>query len=198
MDTSALLIDVPDEIRTERLILRVPGAGDGPTICAAVRESLDRLRPWMPWAQAEPTAAANEAYARQARVQFLLREVLDYHGYLAASPTRFVLAGGLHHIDWTVPRLEVGYWVHTAFEGQGYVREAVAAFTRLAFETLGAARLEIRCDANNVRSAAVARAVGYSREGVLRQHERRPDGSLRDTVVFARVRTDAAPGAAGR
>ena len=194
MQGNPVLIDVPEEIRTERLILRVPRAGDGPTVYAAVRDSLYGLRPWMPWAQAEPTVEANEAYARQARIQFLMRQVLDYHGYLLAAPGQFVLASGLHSIEWSVPRLEIGYWVRSAFEGQGYVREAVAALTCLAFDTLGAARVEIRCDADNVRSAAVARASGYVEEACLRQHERKPDGGLRDTLVFAHLRP---PGGAG-
>ena len=188
MATNPLLLDVPTEIHTERMILRVPRPGDGPTLLEAVAQGVDRLRPWMPWAQGEPTLEGNEAYARQAAAQFLLRNVLDYHGYLAAAPDRFVLAGGLHSIEWSVPCFEIGYWVATPFEGQGYVREAVSAFTRLAFETLGAVRVEIRCDADNARSAAVARASGYIEEARLRQNARRPDGGLRDTLVFARVR----------
>jgi ribosomal-protein-serine acetyltransferase len=189
MNSNPLLIDVPTELRTERLVLRVPRPGDGATVYRAVAQSLERLRPWMPWAQPEPTLEASEAYARQAAAQFLLRSVLDYHGYLAAAPERFVLAGGLHTIDWSVPRFEIGYWVATPFEGQGYVREAVAAFTHLAFDTLDAERVEIRCDADNERSASVARACGYVQEARLCAHERRPGGSLRDTLVFARVRT---------
>ncbi len=38
------------ELHTERLLLRVPHAGDGPMVTASVRESLTELKQWMPWA----------------------------------------------------------------------------------------------------------------------------------------------------
>ena len=43
-----LLIDVPERIETDRLILRCPRPGDGAVVNAAVCESLDALRPFMP------------------------------------------------------------------------------------------------------------------------------------------------------
>lgn len=191
MANDPLLIDVPASLRTARLVGRVPAPGDGAALVAAVTANRMRLRPWMPWAEAEPTLEGSEAYVRRSAALFALREVLDYHWYQAANEARFVAAGGLHTIDWSVPRFELGYWVHGDFEGQGYVRELVGALTELAFLRLGAARVEIRCDATNRRSAAVAEAGGYTLEACLRAHQRRPDGSLRDTLVFARVRTEA-------
>ena len=46
--------------------------------------------------------------------------------------------------------------------GHGYAREAVALLSRLAFDTLGANRVEIRCDAENTASRRVAEASGYT------------------------------------
>ena len=65
-----LLIDVPERIETERLVLRVPRAGDGPVVNAAVCASLDELAPWLPWAGTVPSVDESEAHCRrqQARV----------------------------------------------------------------------------------------------------------------------------------
>jgi RimJ/RimL family protein N-acetyltransferase len=49
-------------------------------------------------------------------------------------------------------------------------------------------RVEIRCDARNAPSAAVAERAGYTLEARLRQHRRAPDGTLADTLVYARLR----------
>ena len=58
--------------------------------------------------------------------------------------------------------------------------------TRFAFEALGARRVEIRCDARNVRSQAVARRAGYELEATLRKHMVAADSVLRDTLIFVR------------
>jgi RimJ/RimL family protein N-acetyltransferase len=53
---------------------------------------------------------------------------------------------------------------------------------------LGANRVEIRCDAKNERSAAVARRGGFPLEGTLRNEDRCPmTNELRDTLVFAKI-----------
>jgi RimJ/RimL family protein N-acetyltransferase len=94
----------------------------------------------------------------------------------------------LHRIDWAVPKFEIGYWVRTPLAGQGYVSEMVHALRAMAFETLNAERVEIRCDNANERSWRVAERCGFTLEGVLRRDSRAPDGSVRDTRVYARVR----------
>lgn len=188
--TNPLLIDVPERLQTARLLLRVSQAGDGAVVCEAVRESLDRLRPWMPWAQTAPEPEQQEQHQRRSRAAFLLRDDLTWLMFerLGDGEGLFVGGVGLHRIDWDVPRFEVGYWVRTGFEGQGLVAEAVRALTRLAFDRLAAARVEIRMDGTNLASRRVAERCGYTLEGVLRHNGLTPAGALRDTCVYARVR----------
>jgi RimJ/RimL family protein N-acetyltransferase len=90
-----------------------------------------------------------------------------------------------------VPRFEIGYWVRASLEGQGYITEAVNGITDFAFNVLGAMRVEIRCDARNTRSAAVAQRAGYVQEARMRCQRRDPFGELTDTLVFARIADDA-------
>ncbi|MFI5842260.1 bifunctional pyridoxamine 5'-phosphate oxidase family protein/GNAT family N-acetyltransferase [Catenuloplanes sp. NPDC051500] len=54
-----------------------------------------------------------------------------------------------------------------------------------AFEQLGAVRVEWHTDLRNVRSQAAIERLGAVREGVLRRHRRRADGTWRDTVLYA-------------
>ena len=53
-----------------------------------------------------------------------------------------------------------------------------------AFEECGFGRVKIQTDRINLRSQAAIAKLGAVREGVLRRHMVRPDGSTRDTVVF--------------
>lgn len=181
-----ILFDFPYSFETERLTLRGPLPGDGRGVREAVLESQEELKPWMPWAMEVPSEEDYEVRVREGQLKFLARE--DLWLMLLLKDTGTVIGGsGLHRIDWRVPRFEIGYWVRSSYAGQGYITEAVEGITAFAFNILGARRLEIRCDAKNTRSAAVARRAGYVLEGTFRNDARDHFEQLRDTHVFARV-----------
>lgn len=75
----------------------------------------------------------------------------------------FVGNASFHHLGWSVPKCELGYWNRTSRAGEGLVREGVAALAEMAERDLGARRLEIRCDTRNRRSTRVAEACSGSR-----------------------------------
>lgn len=54
----------------------------------------------------------------------------------------------------------------------------------------GFGRVKIQTDAVNERSQAATAKLGATREGVLRRHTRRADGTFRDTVVFSVLRDE--------
>ena len=58
----------------------------------------------------------------------------------------------------------------------------------LCFERLGCERVELKTDIRNTRSQAAIARLGATREGVLRAHMRRADGSLRDSVLFSIIK----------
>ena len=59
-----------------------------------------------------------------------------------------------------------------------------------AFETLGANRVQIRCDARNERSRRVAEGSGFVFEGRHRRDALALDGTLRDTLYFSMLREE--------
>ncbi|GIP36985.1 ribosomal-protein-serine acetyltransferase [Paenibacillus sp. J31TS4] len=185
--TDPILLDFPDRFESERLWIRAPLWGDGTALNEAVKESLDALRPWMPWALAVPTIEQSEAGIRRSRLQFLERT--DLRLLLVHKETgQLVGSSGLHRMDWQARKFEIGYWVRTSYEKQGYVTEAVHAITAFAIQELQANRIEIRCDSRNSRSAKVAERAGFTLEGILRNDKRDVDGSLRNTMIFSKVR----------
>jgi RimJ/RimL family protein N-acetyltransferase len=181
-----LLLDIPEILDTPRLELRPPRRGDGPLVNAAILESLPELQPWMPWADPAPTIEDSEEFARRAHAAFLARQELNWL-FVVKETGDLAGVGGIHSIDWGVPRAELGYWARTRYAGRGLVHEAVEALTRLGFGCLGLVRMEILCDCRNERSARVARAAGYMQEGLLRLPSRGARAELRDMLLFARV-----------
>lgn len=179
-----ILRDFPESFETERLLVRSPLPGDGPEMHAAVNESLDELTSWLDWPKNHATVEDSEANVRRARVRFLERTDLMLLLFLKGTGT-LVGASGLHRIDWSVPRFEIGYWCRTRFAGRGYVTEAVRGIAAFAFRELGAKRVEIRGDSLNERSARVAERAGFALEGELRNAEVGPVGEPRNTLIFS-------------
>jgi N-acetyltransferase len=68
--------------------------------------------------------------------------------------------------------------------------EAKLLLLRHCFEDCGFGRVKIQTDALNTRSQAAIAKLGAQREGVLRRHTRREDGTFRDTVVFSILREE--------
>jgi RimJ/RimL family protein N-acetyltransferase len=187
----ALLIDVPERIETARLVLRCPRRGDGAVVNAAVVASHAELDPWLPWATTQPTLEESEATCRRQHARFLLREdlVMLIFARDASGGEGELLGGtGLHRIDWTLRRFEIGYWRKTGCEGRGIVTEAVTALARMAFDALEARRVDIRVDNDNERSWKVAERAGFTLEALLRFDSLTPGGEPRSTRVYARVR----------
>ena len=178
---------IPDSFESARLIFRPPHPDEAADINTAVCESIDRLRPWMIWAQRPPTLEESRRFAGEAHAKFLARQELSLQ-MRRKSDSLLVGMTGFHDIDWTVPKLEIGYWARTNYTGQGYITEAVHCLTRLAFEILNANRVEIRMDDRNEKSWRVAERAGFPLEGILRNDERAPTGELRDTRIYAKVR----------
>lgn len=178
----------PEQFESERLIIRFPRPlEDAAQVNAGVLSSLDELIPWMPWARQPYNLEQQIESLEKARQDSL--EGADFRLLLFAKETgELVGSSGLHRINWKVRKFEIGYWAVTAHSGKGYITEAVERITQYCIEELQANRVEIRCDALNVKSAAVPKRLGFKLEGVLRKDDVDPNGNLRDTFVFAKVR----------
>lgn len=189
--SSPTLVTLPTQLDSPRLHMRVLQQGDGAILNAAVVESFANLHRWIPWARELPSVADSETFARESAATFRVREQVPM---LLFRRQDGVLVGssGLHHMLWDIPAFEIGYWLRDSAVGQGYMLEAVQAQVQMAFETLQAERLVIRCDALNTRSAAVARRAGFMLEGRLRHDHRNNYGELADMLLFSLLREDYA------
>jgi RimJ/RimL family protein N-acetyltransferase len=180
---------------TPRLVIRCWQPADAPLLKAAVDSSIEHLLPWMPWAANEPTDIETKiALIRRFRGQFDLGQDFVY-GIFDRAETQALGGTGLHTRLGSDAR-EIGYWVRADRINQGIAAEATAALTRVAFEIDKLDRVEIHCDAENVRSAAVPRKLGFTHEATLRR--RRVAGKVRDTLVWTLLAEEYGASAAAR
>lgn len=162
------IINPAYRIETERLVVRCYEPADARLLMESVQESVEHLKPWMPWAHDEPQPLEQKLRGvLRFRGRFDLQE--DYiYGIFNREETRLLGGTGLHTRVGD-RQLEIGYWIHTDFVKKGFATESSAALTKVAFEIVGIHRLEIHCDPHNLASAAVPRKLGFTHEGTLRQ-----------------------------
>lgn len=91
-----------------------------------------------------------------------------------------------YDIDASVPTLAIGYTWYAARVQRTHVNSACKRLLLgHAFETLGMRTVYLHTSHQNLRSQAAIERLGARRDGVIRQHRKHKDGSLRDTVAYS-------------
>ncbi|MFY9139126.1 GNAT family N-acetyltransferase [Zwartia sp.] len=91
-----------------------------------------------------------------------------------------------HDIIPSVARLEIGYTWYAKSHQRSHVNTACKLLLlEHAFDTLGAAVVGWRTDNFNHASQRAIERLGAKRDGVLRHHALRRDGTVRDTVMYS-------------
>lgn len=162
------IINPAYRIETKRLVVRCYEPSDACLLMESVQESVEHLKPWMPWAYDEPLPFEQKLRGvRRFRGKFDLQE--DYvYGIFNPEETKLIGGTGLH-TRLGENQLEIGYWIHKDFINRGLVTESTAALVKVAFEVIHIHRLEIHCDPGNQASASIPRKLGFTHEGTLRQ-----------------------------
>ena len=139
---------------------------------------------WKLWytnvpAPADVDAWIDAALARQSAGEQLAFTVRDAGGRIVGSTRCYELLP-------ETPRLCIGYtWYAQSVQRTGLNTEAKLLLLGHAFEALGCASVGFHTSIHNAASRAAIARLGAREEGILRQHLRHRDGSLRDTVCFS-------------
>jgi RimJ/RimL family protein N-acetyltransferase len=106
--------------------------------------------------------------------------VIDVAGGRVIGSTRY------HDIVPAVERLEIGYtWYGTSWQRSAVNTTCKLLLMTHAFETLGAQLVGWRTDNYNFASQRAIERLGARKDGVLRHHALRRDGTVRDTVMYS-------------
>src|ERR1700749_1002575 len=173
----------PNElIEHAQVTLRRFRADDRDALFHAVTESLDHLRPWMPWAADYSLASAEEYLARSIKGW---DEGTEYNYAITTAGALVGIIGLMARIG--PGGLEIGYWVHRAYIRRGLATAASAALVQEAFRLPGVDRVEIVHDELNIASAGVPRKLGFT-EVWRRPLDFRPPAGSGTGVVWCLTR----------
>ena len=137
---------------------------------------------------ARAVAAALDAAVRGERQAYVVRLAVDSD--LGAART-VVGTSSLGEWDLVNERVHLGWTAYgPRWWGTRVNPECKLLLLGHAFDDCGFGRVKIQTDLRNERSQAAIARLGATREGVLRRHQRRADGTFRDTVVFSVLRDE--------
>lgn len=140
---------------------------------------------WNLWFTSAPAPGQAQAYVEAAlqghaaglMLPFAIREKTS--GAIVGT-TRF------YDVAPELPRMAIGYtWYAKSWQKSHLNTACKRLLLRHAFEALGCVAVEFHTDHRNLDSQRAIERLGAQRDGVLRAHKRRPDGTLRNTVCYS-------------
>lgn len=155
----------------------------------ALFAALDDERVWAAGYSGGPAARPSDPKGWLERIETARREqrVMYTVRLVSGDPAgRVVGTTSLGDVDLLNERVHLGWTAYAPEVWSTPVNpECKLLLMQHAFDDCGFGRVKIQTDLINTRSQAAIAKLGAAREGVLRRHMRRADGSWRDTVVFA-------------
>ncbi len=165
---------------TDDVDLREFRDGDAVGVLNTVLANREHLMPFMEWMNPNYSLVDAREFVAQSIVDARQKKSLAF-GIFRGE--KFIGATGFSTFDRESKAAEIGYWIDKNEEGKGIVSKACKLLINHAFTELKLNRIQIRCAAENVRSAAIPEKFGFVKEGVLRQSQFR-NGRLHDFLVY--------------
>jgi N-acetyltransferase len=140
---------------------------------------------WELWFTVVPSPNEAQAYVSSglqglADGHMLPWVVRDLNSGAVIGSTRY------HDIAADIDRVEIGYTWYAKSRQRSHVNSTCKLMLlEHAFETLGCKVVGLRTDNFNFRSQRAIEGLGAKKDGVIRHHKARPDGTVRDTHMYS-------------
>ena len=104
------LIDLPDSLIGDKVMLRPYRRGDGKVFFESVDKDREHLATWVAWVDQYKSVDDAEAYVRRMQSKWAARTALIV-GIFSRDGSRHYGGTGFHAFDWDVPAFELGYFL---------------------------------------------------------------------------------------
>ncbi|MFT4058385.1 MAG: GNAT family protein [Legionella sp.] len=172
-------------IETERLLLEPIKEEYYQVLNKEIKKSHSFLSQWLFWVTPIPTEEETKAFCIDCHEKYLRNENLQLAIF---DKTHKVFMGciGIHSFNYKNEKnsFNIGYWMGTDFSHQGYMSEALKALCDYSFKTLGATKIYITNDAENMPSNKLAKNSGFLLIESIKNHIKNVNGEHRDTNVY--------------
>jgi RimJ/RimL family protein N-acetyltransferase len=183
---SRILINLPEVIETQHLLLQMPKAGWGEKLHRAMIDGYEDYVKWLNWPNSIPTPESVEKECRQQHAEFILR---DFIRYLIIEKSNGEVIGRCafpsFQTNWLIPQFGIAYFIRRSKRRNGYATEAAHAMSLLAFKVLKARKVEIYCEAENISSCKIPEKLNFDLEYCQRGGWPRADGELANLKTYS-------------
>ncbi len=156
----------------------------------ALRTAASDGRLWELWYTAVPEPDKVETYIEAALAGQRDGRMLPWAVRELASGT-IVGSTRYHDIVAEIDRVEIGYtWYARSWQRTHVNTACKLLLMQHAFETLGCQVVGLRTDNFNFASQRAIEALGAKKDGVIRHHHARRDGTVRDSVMYSVLRAE--------
>ena len=175
-------------LTTERLLLRDVTVEDFPWYVAHF--SRPEVAEGQGCAPPPDEEAAQADFERRILEPFAAKDGIRWGLVLREDPSPLIGSAGVFYIDAKVRSCEFGYDLDPAYWGRGLMIEACRAILDFVFTQMGMNRVAALLMPRNLRSRAVVERLGFTQEGVMREHGVDERGELVDDVLFSLLRRE--------
>jgi RimJ/RimL family protein N-acetyltransferase len=163
----------PEHIEIDEFHLRRYTRDDALELHEAIKASYAEIHPWMPWCVEPIKIEEQHDFIERGFLAWATGRAFNYR----ISDADGAQIGAISLMDRVGPGgLEIGYWLRTDATGGGIITRAVRRLTEIGLGLPEISRIEIHCDAANVRSAAVPKRLGYRLDAVVEAEEAKAPG----------------------
>ncbi|MCH2156674.1 MAG: GNAT family N-acetyltransferase [Opitutales bacterium] len=141
---------------------------DALAIFRETEQSRSYLREFLPWLDSIKSVDDTRKF-----IDAELRRCLDQRCDVASIWYQGDFAGivSLYNLNWPNRSAAIGYWLGQRFQGHGLMTQAVRVLVDNALNQMRLNRIEIRAHVENIRSQKIAKRLGFSHEGTLKEVE---------------------------
>lgn len=170
----------------EKLSLKLRHKEDAEAVFLLTDTNREYLREWLPWVDATTTKEDTQKYIEEQLIEFENKTATDFG---VCYEGEWVGSAGFHTIKNENRWAEIGYWLAKEHEGKGIMTECVKVLIKYGFDELNLHRIQIACDARNIKSKAIPERLGFKQEGVLRQNHKHQE-EFSDGLVYGLLREE--------
>ena len=156
------------ELSSENIMIRKIRMEDTELLAVAVKESIDELSLWMPWATKNYNRADSKEFITYSLKAW--EDETEFSFFVFDKETKKLVGGcGLNQIDRQNKKANLGYWIRTNETGKGYATKAALLTAWFGLDDLKMNRIEIIASTENLASLKVAKRTGAHKEAILKR-----------------------------
>lgn len=165
-----LLLDIPTQLETERLVIRKYAKGDGRDLYLLLQrnDNRDFLRRNVEEVSSIKTDEEAEIMIRRHAAEWSARDRFIM-GIWLKSGNQYVGQIWIEPKKWEVPSFEIGWFLDRGYQGKGIATEAARRSLGFLFNDLNAHKVIVITRDSNARSRKLAERLGFRKEGHLRE-----------------------------